>query len=138
MFPLRTFEHLVFSGVRVARQMPDVRNVHHPSDLVSGIAQIAVEDVLHDIGTQIPDVRVVVDRRTAGVHGDLTRRMGDELFFFVAERIIKLHNMPHLRVVFHTVHYAIIQGERGVVKRAWRIRKRKKKVERFPPKALVI
>ncbi len=49
----------------------DVGDVHHAMHLVTAQLQMALEQILEDIGAKISDVRVAVDRRSARVDADL-------------------------------------------------------------------
>ena len=88
MFPARALEHFVLTGIRVARQVPDVGDVHGAGHVVAGIAEVALEDVLHNICAEIPDVRKMVHGRTAGIHFDHSGRMGTERIAGMGQAIV--------------------------------------------------
>jgi len=51
--------------------MADVRDIDDVPDLVSVAHHHATQDVLEDIGSQIADMRVVINRGPAAIHADL-------------------------------------------------------------------
>jgi len=57
----------------------DIGDVHHLQDLVSPEAQIAAQEVLKDVGPEVPDVGEIVDRGPTGVQADPTRLQRMEL-----------------------------------------------------------
>ena len=63
--------HLVLAGIGVGFQMPHVGDVHDMIDLQSVVLQHPSQNVLEDVGAQVADMGVIVDRRTAGVHARL-------------------------------------------------------------------
>ena len=65
--------------------MTHVGDVHHALDVIAGETEVTVEDILHDIGAQISDVRVMVHRGSASVHTDLSRLVRDEVLFCSGE-----------------------------------------------------
>ena len=89
--PLGTLQHLIFTGVRVAGQMTHVRDVHSTGYVVSRVAEIFFQHVLHNVGAEVADVGEMIDRGTAGVHLHLAGLVGNKVFFLVGEGIIQLH-----------------------------------------------
>ncbi len=94
VFALGTLNHLVFAGVTVTRQVADVGDVHHAVHVVTDIAEIFFQYVLHNVGTQIADVGKVIHRRAAGVHRDVLRVAGSEFLTVMRQGIIKQHKIP--------------------------------------------
>ena len=92
----RALEHLVLARVGVAGKMADVGDVHYALDVVALIAQRLFEHVLHNIGAQVADMREMIDRRAAGVHGHLVAKARHKRLFAVGERIIQNHGMTLL------------------------------------------
>ena len=92
VLPLSALEHLVLAGVGVRGQVAHIGDVHDPLHIVTAVAQVFFQHVLHDIGPQVADVSIVVHRRAAGVHFHLARLVGVKFFFFVGQGIIELHN----------------------------------------------
>ena len=84
-------EHLVFALVRIGGQVSYIRDVHDALDRVSDITQILLQHVFHDIGAEIADVGIVIDRRAAGVHLDDVRMVRDEQLFLPACRVVQIH-----------------------------------------------
>jgi hypothetical protein len=58
-----------FSGVADGFVV-DISEVHHAEDMVSPGFEVALEQILKEIGAEVADVGVVVDGGTAGVHAD--------------------------------------------------------------------
>jgi hypothetical protein len=69
--------------------MAHVGNVHHALDLITAVSQITVQNILHNISTEISDVREVIYGRTAGVHTDLSLYVRDEGLSFMGGGIIQ-------------------------------------------------
>ncbi len=65
--------HLVLAVVRVVGEVTDVGHVHHVTDRGAGVLERAAQDVLEDVGAEVPDVGVVVHGGAAAVHADLAR-----------------------------------------------------------------
>lgn len=57
MLALGALEHLILALVGVGGQMADIRDVHYTLDVVAGVAQILLQNVLHDVAAEIADVR---------------------------------------------------------------------------------
>ena len=56
------------------RLVVHIGQVHDPLDLEAAIFQVALEEILEKVSAEVPDVRVVVDRRTAGIELDRLAR----------------------------------------------------------------
>src|SRR5439155_11657424 len=58
------------------------------------------ENVLENKRAEIPDVREVVHRRTAGIHSHLARRLRNERLFLPAQSVVEnnLRHRVHARV----------------------------------------
>ena len=91
VLPLCALEHLVLALVRVGGQVAHVGDVHHALEIIAGIAQIAVQNVLHNVGAQVADMGKVVHRGAAGVHLYDVGVVGDELLPFSGGGIVKYH-----------------------------------------------
>ena len=78
MLPARTLEHLILTGIRVARQMSNVGDVHGAGHVIAGITEVPFENILHDVRAEIADVCKMVHGRTAGVHFYDSGRMGEK------------------------------------------------------------
>ena len=67
----------------------DVGDVHDMADLIAAIPQIAAQQVLEHEGPEIPDMRIVIDRRAARVqpHQHVLGRL--ELLFGPGERVVE-------------------------------------------------
>ena len=87
VFALGAYFHLVFSGIAlgdiVAREMPHIGNVFDMTHFVPGMHELPTQDIRSDIRFPISDMRVVIHRRSAGVHIDLAffYRLKKFLFF---------------------------------------------------------
>ena len=88
VLPMRALEHLVLAGIGIGGQVPHVGDVHDPLDVVAQVTQVLLQHILHDVGAQVADVGVVIDRRAAGVHLYDVRVVGNEFLFFVAGGVI--------------------------------------------------
>ena len=82
MLALCALEHLVLALVGIACEVTDIGDVHNALDIVADIAQVLFENVLHDVGSEVSDVRIVIHRRTAGVHFNYIGMIGDKVLFF--------------------------------------------------------
>ena len=135
VFPAGALEHFVFAGVRVGRQMADVRDVHDALDVIPQIAEKFLQHIFHDVGAEVADVCKVVDGRPAGIHGDLTGdgrmkrlaavRQGvikDEIrhiesflrYFlrFFSERLLVQYSMPDQTVTAVTAQQRMLETRR--------------------------
>ena len=81
-------QHFVLAGIAVARQMAHVGNIHDSLYIISHKAEIFFQHILHDITAQIPDMRIVVHRGAACIHGHLTRLDRYKFLYFFAQCII--------------------------------------------------
>ena len=59
--------HLVFAGIRIVGQVPNVGDVDHVGELITAERQRPPEHVGEDIGPHVADMRIVVDGRPAGI-----------------------------------------------------------------------
>ena len=78
--------------------MAHVGDVHDALDRIADIAQIFLQNVFHNIGTQIPDMGVVIYRGSAGIHLDEIGMIRDKEFLFTAGRVVKIHATRFLSV----------------------------------------
>ena len=84
MLALSAFEHLIVARIGVGGKMSYVRNIHNSRYVVARVTKIFLEYILHNICAEISDMRVMINRRAAGVHIDLALGMGDKLGFFLS------------------------------------------------------
>jgi hypothetical protein len=77
---VRAFFHLVFARISVRCKVTDVGYVDNMLYPVSQRKQQALEHVFKYVGAKVADVRVVVHRGTAAIHGHGVVR-GHELLF---------------------------------------------------------
>ncbi len=83
--------HLVLAAVGVVLgHVPHVGHVHHLVHLVPGELERAAQDVGVEKRPEVPDVRVVVDRRPARVERDEIRSKGLEGLDLSRERVVEL------------------------------------------------
>ena len=59
--------------------MTDISDVHYVAHSVAKILEGAAQDVLEDIGPQVSNMGVVIDRGPTGVKGDMPLFQGFEL-----------------------------------------------------------
>ena len=67
----------------------DIGEVHHLRDLVPLLAQDPAKQVLKQKGAEVADVGIVVNRRAARVHPDVSRLERHELFDLAAHRVVQ-------------------------------------------------
>ena len=75
---LCTFQHLILPGVRIGRKVSHIRDIHDTLHIIAHIAQCFLQNILHNIASQIPDMRIMVNRGAAGIHGHFSVRIGDK------------------------------------------------------------
>ena len=81
----------------------NIRSVHHEANLEAEvISENAPDDVCGDIIASMAQMSVIINRRTAGIPGDVLGMYGDESDFGSGQRIVYL--------------------QLGLVRRAWRLR----------------
>jgi hypothetical protein len=75
----------------------DVGEVHDAVDLEAAGFEVALEKVFENIGAEIADVGMIIDRGAAGVHGDGPGIERRKFFEFARISIKKLHweNSPN-------------------------------------------
>ena len=88
---LRTLEHFVFACVSVTGKMSDVGNVHDTQHIQTGIAQVFFENILHDVGAEVADMRIVVNGRSAGIELNFSGLVRNELFLQMRKGIVQKH-----------------------------------------------
>ena len=66
----------------------DVGEVLNKGHIVADVFEIAAQHVEHDKGSGVADVKIIVDRRPAGVHFDLSRFDGFKGFLAVGHRVV--------------------------------------------------
>jgi hypothetical protein len=71
-----------------------IGQVHHVLELESAQPQEPPQNILKHKRSVIPDMRVVVDRRPAGVHAHFARFLWNEILDFPAQRVVQL-NLGH-------------------------------------------
>ncbi len=101
VFALRPQKHLVFPAVRIIRQMPDIRYIHHARYVITRIPQIFFQHVFHQIRAQIPDMRKIIDRRPAGVHLYFSRFVRNKFFHRSCQGIIQFHGLLRFFPFYH-------------------------------------
>ncbi|MCG3150609.1 MAG: hypothetical protein PCFJNLEI_04097 [Verrucomicrobiae bacterium] len=69
-----------------------VGDVHDVGDGVPLVFEVPAEQILEHEGTEIADVRVVVNGRAAGVETNFARLERDEVFFLSGQRIEEFHS----------------------------------------------
>ena len=74
--------------------MTNVGNVHNTLHIVANVAQCLLQYVLHDVGTQIADMGIVIHRGATSVHLNKVGVTGLKQLLFVRKRIVQIHNIP--------------------------------------------
>ena len=82
---LCALEHFILALVGIARKVSHVRNVHNALYVISDVAQISVQNILHDVCSQIADMGKMIHGRAAGVHRHLAGCVRNKLLFFVRQ-----------------------------------------------------
>ena len=113
VFPFGALDHLILAGIRIGGQMTHIGNIHHPLHRVTQIAQALFQHILHNIGAQIADVRIVVYRGAAGVHLDQVGVIGYEQLLLMRQRIIKIHLKLPPNLILHKITPLMPRGTRG-------------------------
>ena len=83
VLPPGALEHLVLALVGVGGQMAHVGDVHHAVDVITGIAQVLLQYILHNIAAEVADVGKMIHGGAAGVHLHMTGRVGLEFVFLM-------------------------------------------------------
>ena len=91
VLPAGALEHLVLAGVGVGAQVAHIGDVHYPVHTVSGVAEVFLQDVLHDIAAEIADMGEMIHRGAAGIHFHMAGRVGFQLFFLMRGGIVEIH-----------------------------------------------
>ena len=92
VFSFCAFDHLVFAFVGIGSKMPYVGNVHNALDIVSRIPEVLFKYILHNIGSQVAYMSIVVDCGTAGVHLYKLRIVRNKFTFFSGCAVIQIHD----------------------------------------------
>ena len=80
LLALCSLKHLILARISVAGKVSDVGNIHNAVDLITAVGEVFFKHVLHNIGAKISDVSKVINRRSAGIHADLSLLAGLEFF----------------------------------------------------------
>ena len=96
MFSLRTLEHLVLAGIRIARQMSHICDIHDALDIISHIAERLFEQIFHDIASQIPNMCVVIHGRSTGIHRYFAILIWNKALYLPCQCIVKRYFVFHL------------------------------------------
>ena len=62
------------------RLVVHVGQVHHPPDLIATELQMALQEILENVGAEISDVCKMIDRRAAGVEAHTPRLQWEKIF----------------------------------------------------------
>jgi len=68
MLTLCALEHFIIACIAVRSKMTNVSDVHYSLYVITVIAEILFQNVLHYIASQIADMGIVINCRTAGIH----------------------------------------------------------------------
>jgi hypothetical protein len=74
-------DYPVFSFVRVAQQMPHVRDILHIENVIPEETKIPYNYVKRNIAFCMTEVRVAVDGRSAHIYADVVIAERSEIFF---------------------------------------------------------
>ena len=79
--------------------MSHVRDIHDTFYIVAHITQCFFQHVLHDVATQIADMRVMIYRRSAGIHGNLSILMRNHRIDISCQCIVKFELILHFGIL---------------------------------------
>ena len=79
---------LTLAVIAVASEVSDIRDVHYMLDVVAQEFERFVEDVKKNIGTEIADMRIIVNRRTTAVKANLSFFYRLKLLHFASHRVV--------------------------------------------------
>ena len=73
-----------------------VREIHHAPHVEATLTQMPLEQVLKDVSTEVPDMRMGIDGRSAGVEGEAPALAGsgNNLLQRTGERVVNLNGHP--------------------------------------------
>ena len=95
MLPFRPLEHLILTGIRIAGKMPHISDIHHTLYVISYIAKCFFQHILHNITSQIPNMRIVIYCRSTGVHCYFSILLRHKPLQPLRCRIVKKHFIFH-------------------------------------------
>ena len=84
-----SFEHFVIAVVAVACEVSYIGDVHYMLDVIAQIGKGFVENVKENIGTEIADMRIIVNRRTTAVKTDMIFMYRHEILHSVSHCVKK-------------------------------------------------
>ncbi len=97
LFSFQCYEHFVFTCVSlsdvVSSEMPDVGNVFYKPDFVAGVFEIAPQNIRRHIRTQISNMDIIINRRSAGINGNFSLVEGFEFFFRFCEGVVEFEHI---------------------------------------------
>ena len=82
---------LVLAVVAVSGEVTDIGDVHDVVNLITSMFKCPVEQILEDICSQVSDVGIIIDCRSAAVHGDLSWFDRDKFLNAPGHRIVQSH-----------------------------------------------
>ncbi len=89
VFTRERLHHFVITIIRVRSEVSDIGNVHYLLHVVAIVLERPAHDISEHIRTQVPDVRIVVDRRPARIQADNAVFKRFELLFFTGEGVVE-------------------------------------------------
>ena len=72
--------------------MANIRDVHNTLHIITGITQSLLQNIFHNVGTQVTNVSKVVYSRATSIHLNQIRIIGNKKFLLMGQRIIQIHN----------------------------------------------
>ena len=88
---LCALEHLILAGVGIAGQVTHVGDVHNTLNRIANIAQSLFQHILHNVGAEVTDMGIVIDRGAAGIHLDQFGIIRNKQFLLMRKRVIQIH-----------------------------------------------
>ena len=80
------------------RLVVHVGQVHHLADFVATVSQVPAQSVLKDKSAEVADMRIVIDRRPAGVDSHLVAFQGTKLVHPRGQRVVEAQRHTTTRV----------------------------------------
>ena len=84
----RRFLHFIFTVVAIIRKVSNVSNIHYMLDFITEQRKSLIKNIKKNISTQISNMRIVVNRRTAAVKTNLSFNNRLKLFHFSSHSIV--------------------------------------------------
>ena len=95
---LSTFKHLIFPRISITCKMSYIGNIHYALYIISLISESLLKHILHNVTSEITDMREMINSRSACIHRNFAIRIRNKLFDFSGKSIKQLHFIFHFSV----------------------------------------